>query len=36
MSPSRCRPLAFASVTAAACLLAALGAWLFERRDLSA
>ncbi len=29
-------PLAFAGVTAAACLFAALGAWLFERRDLSA
>jgi ABC-2 type transport system permease protein len=29
-------PLAFAGVTAAACLLAALGAWLFERRDLAA
>lgn len=28
-------PLAFAGVTAAACLLAALGAWLFERRDLA-
>ncbi|HYQ79690.1 MAG TPA: ABC transporter permease subunit [Solirubrobacterales bacterium] len=29
-------PLAFAGVTTAACLLAALGAWLFERRDLAA
>ena len=29
-------PLAFAGVTLAACLLAALGAWLFERRDLAA
>jgi len=29
-------PLAFAGVTAVACLLAALGAWLFERRDLAA
>lgn len=29
-------PLAFIGVTAAACLLAALGAWLFERRDLAA
>jgi beta-exotoxin I transport system permease protein len=29
-------PLAFAAVTAAACLAAALGAWLFERRDLAA
>ncbi len=29
-------PLAFLGVTAAACLLAALGAWLFERRDLAA
>lgn len=29
-------PLAFAGVTIAACLLAALGAWLFERRDLAA
>jgi len=29
-------PLAFAGVTFAACLLAALGAWLFERRDLAA
>jgi ABC-2 type transport system permease protein len=29
-------PLAFAGVTAAACLLALLGAWLFERRDLAA
>lgn len=29
-------PLAFAGVTVAACLLAALGAWLFERRDLAA
>lgn len=28
-------PLSFAGVTVAACLLAALGAWLFERRDLS-
>lgn len=28
-------PLAFAGVTLAACLLAALGAWLFERRDLA-
>ena len=28
-------PLAFAGVTAAACLLAALAAWLFERRDLA-
>ena len=29
-------PLAFAGVTAAAIALAALGAWLFERRDLAA
>jgi ABC-2 type transport system permease protein len=29
-------PLAFAGVTLAACALAALGAWLFERRDLAA
>jgi len=29
-------PLAFAGVTLAACLLAAIGAWLFERRDLAA
>ncbi len=29
-------PLAFCGVTAAALVLAALGAWLFERRDLSA
>jgi beta-exotoxin I transport system permease protein len=29
-------PLAFAGVTVAAAALAALGAWLFERRDLSA
>lgn len=29
-------PLAFAGVTLAACLVAALGAWLFERRDLAA
>ena len=29
-------PLAFAGVTLAACLLTALGAWLFERRDLAA
>jgi len=29
-------PLAFAGVTLAACLLAAVGAWLFERRDLAA
>ena len=29
-------PLAFAGVTAAACVLAAIGAWLFERRDLAA
>jgi hypothetical protein len=29
-------PLAFFGVTLAACLLAALGAWLFERRDLAA
>jgi len=28
-------PLAFAGVTFAACLLAALGAWLFKRRDLA-
>ena len=28
-------PLAFVGVTIAACLLAALGAWLFERRDLA-
>lgn len=28
-------PLAFVGVTAAAVLLAALGAWLFERRDLA-
>lgn len=28
-------PLAFAGVTLAACALAALGAWLFERRDLA-
>ena len=28
-------PLAFAGVTAAAVLLAAIGAWLFERRDLA-
>jgi ABC-2 type transport system permease protein len=29
-------PLAFLGVTLAACLLAAIGAWLFERRDLAA
>jgi len=29
-------PLAFLGVTVAACVLAALGAWLFERRDLAA
>jgi len=29
-------PLAFAGVTLAACALAVLGAWLFERRDLAA
>lgn len=29
-------PLAFCGVTLAACALAALGAWLFERRDLAA
>jgi ABC-2 type transport system permease protein len=29
-------PLAFAGVTAAAIVLAAIGAWLFERRDLAA
>jgi len=29
-------PLAFAGVTLAACTLAAIGAWLFERRDLAA
>jgi ABC-2 type transport system permease protein len=29
-------PLAFIAVTLAACALAALGAWLFERRDLAA
>lgn len=29
-------PLAFAGVTLGACLLAAIGAWLFERRDLAA
>ncbi|MGN6200909.1 MAG: ABC transporter permease subunit [Solirubrobacterales bacterium] len=29
-------PLAFLGVTAAACALAAVGAWLFERRDLAA
>ena len=29
-------PLAFAAVTLAACLFAALGAWLFDRRDLAA
>jgi ABC-2 type transport system permease protein len=29
-------PLAFIGVTAAACALAVLGAWLFERRDLAA
>lgn len=29
-------PLAFAGVTLAACLLAGIGAWLFERRDLAA
>jgi beta-exotoxin I transport system permease protein len=29
-------PLAFVGVTLAACLLAAIGAWLFERRDLAA
>jgi ABC-2 type transport system permease protein len=29
-------PLAFIGVTLAACALAALGAWLFERRDLAA
>ncbi|HEU5063676.1 MAG TPA: ABC transporter permease subunit [Solirubrobacterales bacterium] len=28
-------PLAFAGVTLAACALAAIGAWLFERRDLA-
>jgi len=29
-------PLAFAGATLVACLLAAIGAWLFERRDLAA
>lgn len=29
-------PLAFVGVTLVACLLAAIGAWLFERRDLAA
>ncbi len=29
-------PVAFAGVTLAACALAAIGAWLFERRDLAA
>ncbi|HST69699.1 MAG TPA: ABC transporter permease subunit [Solirubrobacterales bacterium] len=29
-------PIAFCGVTVAACALAALGAWLFDRRDLSA
>ncbi len=29
-------PLAFAGVTGAAIVLAAVGAWLFERRDLAA
>jgi ABC-2 type transport system permease protein len=29
-------PIAFAGVTLAACVLAAIGAWLFERRDLTA
>lgn len=29
-------PLAFCGVTVAACALAALGAWLFDRRDISA
>lgn len=29
-------PLAFVGVTLAACVLAAIGAWLFERRDLAA
>jgi len=29
-------PLAFVGVTLAACVLAAVGAWLFERRDLAA
>lgn len=29
-------PIAFAGVTIAACVLAALGAWLFDRRDISA
>jgi hypothetical protein len=29
-------PIAFLSVTSAAVILAAFGAWLFERRDLSA
>jgi ABC-2 type transport system permease protein len=29
-------PLAFCGITAVACAMAALGAWLFDRRDLSA
>jgi beta-exotoxin I transport system permease protein len=29
-------PIAFIGVTLAACALAAVGAWLFERRDLAA
>lgn len=29
-------PIAFGGITIAACALAALGAWLFDRRDLSA
>ncbi|HEX6780633.1 MAG TPA: ABC transporter permease subunit [Solirubrobacterales bacterium] len=29
-------PIAFAGVTVAACALAAIGAWLFDRRDISA
>jgi ABC-2 type transport system permease protein len=28
-------PLSFAGMTLAACVLAALGAWLFDRRDLA-
>lgn len=29
-------PLAFGGVTIAACVFAAVGAWLFDRRDVSA
>lgn len=30
------KPIAFVGVTLAACVLAAVGAWLFGRRDLAA